>query len=76
MSPTSTPIGRPEVWRSVAVRGEPSRADGLLRSIARRTGPGICRRCDGDGVVLSSASTVVKPIKCGHCGGEGLEPPK
>lgn len=70
-------IGRTEIWRSVAVRGEPGRADNLLRSFARVEGEAVfCRRCDGSGLVLAAGPTLDPIRKCSRCGGEGLEPPE
>jgi len=56
-----------------------SRADAGLRRFARREGDAVyCRRCDGNGYLVRDSvfASILDPIKCGRCGGEGLEPPK
>lgn len=70
-------LQRSEIWRSVAVKGVPDRADSRLRSFARKEGDAVfCRLCDGDGVIIrrAYARAVQQPVKCNRCGGEGLEP--
>lgn len=71
-----TLLNSAEIWRSVAVRGERTRADAGLRRFARRVGDArMCRRCDGDGLVLYGLGPL-EPRRCGRCGGKGLEPPE
>lgn len=70
-------LQRAEIWRSMAVRGEPTRADARLRTFARREGHAVfCRQCDGDGLILCTTHRLTsEPFrKCPRCGGEGLEP--
>ena len=68
-------VDRADIWRSIAIGGDPHRADARLRPMGRRKGDAwMCGACDGDGVVLGRADTVVQPVKCRRCGGEGLEP--
>lgn len=43
--------------------------------LARRVGEALfCMKCDGSGFTIQRLDEIDQPVKCRHCGGEGLEP--